>query len=332
MMTCRRTLLIALSVWFLHAAGLAAPGEAPEAVVAIVDRSMITRQEVSQRIAAAIKATSGPLTAEEEARLRTTMFPKAREGLIEEKLLVAEAERMLEMFEPFARKLDREAVLYLERERRRAGGHKEFNRMLREAGLTYKDYVERVRQEIMQARVLEQFVYRDLSVSPAETVAYYKKNIHLYKEPARVQCRQIFIRANRDPEKEGLDFDKARRTADYVMELLKQDHDFAGLARKYSDGPHAEEGGLWDFVGRGARPEAIDKLLFSLPVGQVGGPVETEIGYTIVKVQARQEARTAPFEEVQEQIERLLLREERLRRYQRLIARLEKEHHVERFD
>jgi parvulin-like peptidyl-prolyl isomerase len=116
------------------------------------------------------------------------------------------------------------------------------------------------------------------------------------------------------------------------MGLLQKQHDFADLARKYSEGPHAQEGGLWDFVRQGVRPEPLDKLIFSLPVGEAGGPVQTNIGYTIIMVEARRKARTIPFEEVQAQLEKQLLQEEWQRRYKQLIKRLEKEHHVLRLD
>jgi len=292
----------------------------PEQIEAVVNHHTITCKDVEERVATALQATGKSIAPVE-----------ARQALIEEQLLLVEAERLLDAHEALAKKIEQQTIDQIERERQRAGGHAAFNRKLEKGGLTYKQYVQELREQIMSGFVVYQFVDLDLSVSPAELKAHYRKNIAQYQRPAEVKYRQIFIRANRHPARDGLDFDKAHETAALVLELAKRQHDFAALARKYSDGPNAGRGGLWNFMRRGVRPVAVDKLLFSLQVGEVGGPAVTEVGVTIVKLEERREARTIPFEEVQGQIERLLLEEERARRYRRLIERLEKEHYVKRF-
>lgn len=114
------------------------------------------------------------------------------------------------------------------------------------------------------------------------------------------------------------------------MDQLRKGEPFAELAKNRSNGPRRENGGLWDFVRQGVRPKPVDQLLFSLPVGEVGGPVETEIGYTIVKVEAHKPGRTIPFEEVQPKIEALLKARRQDVRYLELMRRLEEENYVER--
>ena len=116
-----------------------------------------------------------------------------------------------------------------------------------------------------------QFVMRDLSVAPREVREYYEQNLNQFEEPAQVKFRGIFIRVTETQNREA-----ARKSADDLLLQLKKPADFAQLAKERS-ALHAEEGGLWDFTEQGTLPKPVDDLLFSLPVGEIGGPVETEM-------------------------------------------------------
>ncbi len=295
-------------------------------VVAIVNQEVIEHSDVLQRASPEfLKLEEGMAQSEREQRTRE-ILEKALRALIDEKLLLTEAERLSKKNEAFGRLIDDRIALTLEAERRRTGGEAAFHDSLEKAGLTHATYVKRVRHKIMRELVRYHFVTRDLSVSPAELYEHYRKNLSRLSEPDKVRYRQIFIRVDKNKSRA-----KARELAEYLMDLLEKRHDFASLAREYSDGPHAEEGGLWDFMGRGARPPPIDDLLFSLPIGEVGEPLETDIGFTLVKVAARSPARIIPFEEVQGRLEAELLDRKWLERYRRLIRRLQEQNYVKIF-
>lgn len=296
-----------------------------DTVVAVVNDEAITRQEVLDHVERRLKSLNPPLTGARAASFRRHTFQAARQSLIDEALLLAEARQLLKNREPFAKRIEQRALAQLEQERHRAGGYKQFRDRLRKEGLTREEYVAQIRRRTMREFVLYQFVHHNLSVSPEEVTAHYKKHISRFQKPAQAKYRQIFLRAVRSSTRA-----QARKTAADLMELLKKEHDFARLARQYSQGPHAEDGGLWDFTRQGARPKLVDDAIFSTPAGGVAGPVETELGFTIIKVLARRKARTIPCREVLEQLEEELLRERRQKRYAALIRRLEREHYVQR--
>ena len=294
-------------------------------VLAVVNRDVITQRDVTERTAPAIAAIKeAALSPEErEAQIRQ-IYTVSLRALVDEKLLAAEGNRLVAKNEVFGTRIEERQKEFLEAERRRAGGELAFRENIRKKGLTHPEYLKRVQTEILQQAVLFTFVERDLSVSPAEMLDYCRKNPARLRESAKVRYRQIFLRAE-NPEALA----RARKTAAYLMELIKKQHDFEKLAREYSDGPRAKDGGLWDFTRRGLRPEPIDDLVFSLAPGKVSEPIETEIGLTIIKVEERKPARTIPFEEAQAEIERDLLARKRRQRYVELMQRLEAENYVE---
>lgn len=74
---------------------------------------------------------------------------------------------------------------------------------------------------------------------------------------------------------------------DLAMEVLqkaKSGADFAELAKEYSDGPSASNGGDLGWFGKGQMVPAFEKAAFSTPKGGFAGPVLTQFGYHIIYV------------------------------------------------
>lgn len=80
--------------------------------------------------------------------------------------------------------------------------------------------------------------------------------------------------------------------------------DFATLATNENDDPGAAAAaGSLDCGPRGRFVEAFDEAVFSLPVGQLSAPVQTEFGWHLILVTSRE---TPSFEQVQPQIQQQL--------------------------
>ena len=167
----KQWIALAASVVMCAAQGLMAADAIviPEQIEAVVNHHTITHKDVQERMTAALQVTGKSITP-----------AKARQELIEEQLLLAEAERLLSAHEAFAKRIQQQAIDQIQRERQRAGGLTALRNELKKAGLTYKQYVQEVRKQIMRGFVVYQFVDLDLSVSPAELKAHYRKNIAQY--------------------------------------------------------------------------------------------------------------------------------------------------------
>ena len=88
---------------------------------------------------------------------------------------------------------------------------------------------------------------------------------------------------------------------------MKAGANFADLAKKYSDDPgSAKDGGLLPPLTRGRTVPEFEQAAFNTPVGQTTGVIRTSYGFHIIHVEAKQEARLKPLEEVKAQIEPVL--------------------------
>jgi len=78
--------------------------------------------------------------------------------------------------------------------------------------------------------------------------------------------------------------EEARALAEEVLAKAREDGaDFAALARQYSDGPTAQNGGDLGTFGRGKMAPAFEEAAFKLEVGQISDIVETPFGFHIIK-------------------------------------------------
>ena len=102
-----------------------------------------------------------------------------------------------------------------------------------------------------------------------------------------MRARHILIAVK--PVASDADKQKAKAKA---MDVLKQAKakkaDFYKLAAQYSDDPGSkEQGGDLGFFARGEMVPAFEAAAFATPAGQITGPVESEFGYHIIKVEEK---------------------------------------------
>ena len=84
-------------------------------------------------------------------------------------------------------------------------------------------------------------------------------------------------------------------------DLLKQIHDgaaFEDIAKKYSDGPSAADGGSLGSFERGKLAKAIEDKTFALKSGEVTDVIQTKQGYVILKVVEHEPAGIPPLKDV----------------------------------
>lgn len=96
--------------------------------------------------------------------------------------------------------------------------------------------------------------------------------------------------------------EEAKKLAEgIVAEVKAEGADFAEIAKEKSDdASSADKGGDLGAFGRGKMVEAFENAAFNMEVGEISEPVESEFGYHIIKVTAKQEPKEA-VKEVKEE-------------------------------
>ena len=95
----------------------------------------------------------------------------------------------------------------------------------------------------------------------------------------------------------------AKAKADDIEARLHAGGDFAQLARSFSDGSTAAQGGDLGQYKRGQLPKVLEDKTFDLKTGQYTDPILTRQGYIILKVVQHTPGGPKPYKEVQEDVE-----------------------------
>ena len=149
-----------------------------------------------------------------------------------------------------------------------------------------------------------------VSITPEELQQYYRRHQDEYRIPETVTVRHILIKtpaadANGKVDQKGVD--AARAKAEDIAKQLKSGANFAELAKKYSeDTVSAKDGGLLPPLTRGRTVPEFEQAAFNTPVGQTTGVIRTSYGFHIIHVEAKQQARLKPLQEVKSEIEPML--------------------------
>ncbi len=105
--------------------------------------------------------------------------------------------------------------------------------------------------------------------------------------------------------------DLQRKLAEEILSKLDAGDSFESMARVYSEGKEAKEGGDWGWIGRDILRKELNETAFSLKPGQHSRVIETAEGYYILEVDDVKPAHTTPLAEVRGDIEKTLLQQQR---------------------
>ena len=135
--------------------------------------------------------------------------------------------------------------------------------------------------ELMIARLRDEVVDVDTIVSDQELTSRFAADM----PGARATASQILLLFPRGAT--TLQRDSVRAVAAGLASRLDAGADFAGLASSYSDDPGSgARGGSMGTFGRGEMLAPVDSAVFGLRPGETSGPVESGIGYHLLRLDA----------------------------------------------
>jgi peptidyl-prolyl cis-trans isomerase SurA len=171
----------------------------------------------------------------------------------------------------------------------------------REQGVSFEDFKAQIRNQIITQEVMRQEVGEHIQMTPGEVERYYEAHKEDYAQPESERLSEILISTGGgdDPAKVAA----AKAKAGDIEARLHAGGDFSQLAKSFSDGPTASEGGDLGQYKRGQLGKLLEDQTFNLNSGQYTDPILTRQGYIILKVVQHVPGGPRPFKDVTPDVE-----------------------------
>jgi peptidyl-prolyl cis-trans isomerase D len=155
-------------------------------------------------------------------------------------------------------------------------------------------------------------------IEPQEVKQYYEQNQRQFGVAESRQASHILIAVDKTAGADAKQ--KARAQAEQIRaEVLKSPNAFAELAKKHSQDPgSAAKGGDLGSFTRGSMVKAFDDAVFTMKVGEISQPVESDFGFHIIRVTGITPGTTRSFEQARPEIESELKKQRAGRLYAEL--------------
>jgi peptidyl-prolyl cis-trans isomerase SurA len=198
------------------------------------------------------------------------------------------------------------------------GSMEELEKAAEAQGASYEDFKQNMRNQIITQKVIGQEVGQKLSMNKEEEKKFYDEHSAEMEQPEQVRLSELLIapKATTKPaigadgkpvppsEAEAqAELEAAKATADSLLDQLHKGAKFADLAKKYSDGPSAKDGGDLSYFKRGTLSKELEDKVFALKAGDVTDVIRTKQGYVILQTTEHQTAGIPPFKEVEPRIQ-----------------------------
>jgi len=131
-------------------------------------------------------------------------------------------------------------------------------------------------------------------VSEEQLREHYQANLERYTTPSRRRARHILVEAGRQDS-------EAR--AKSAFERARAGEDFGALARELSDDPGSKEaGGDLGLAERGDFVAPFAEAVWAMQPGEIRGPVKSDFGWHVIKLEQIAGGSTRAFEEVRAEL------------------------------
>jgi peptidyl-prolyl cis-trans isomerase SurA len=195
-------------------------------------------------------------------------------------------------------------------------------------GVSWEDFKQQQKNQIITQKVIGEEVSSKLSITKEEAEKFYDEHKQQMEQPEFIRLSEILVAPKTPaitpdpaPNADGStpartpENDAAKQAADAASlaaaeakakDLLKQIRDggnFEDIAKKYSDGPSAGDGGSLGMFKRGQLAKELEDKTFSMKAGEVTDVIRTKQGYVILKVVDHQDAGIPPLKEAMPKIQ-----------------------------
>lgn len=157
----------------------------------------------------------------------------------------------------------------------------------------FKSEMKKVEENMLKQYAINK-VLSNITLTEEEKTAFFEANKSKFNKSETASAKHILV-----------------ETEDKANELLNKinagEVSFEDAAAEHSTCPSKDAGGNLGSFPRGQMVPEFEEEVFNMQKGEVRGPVQTQFGYHLIKLEDIQPGGESKYEEVQNEIERTLM-------------------------
>jgi peptidyl-prolyl cis-trans isomerase SurA len=284
-------------------------------IIARVNDSIITRADYAKAKAQAQDELKQQFPGDWQSRLEKQQKDLLRE-LIDRQLLLERGKEMGITGET-------EVIKRLNQMRQQMGlpDMDSMEKEARKQGVSFEDLKEDIRTRVVTEQVIGQEVGSHIHITNEEVQAFYNEHQKDLAGDEEVSLSEILVNTQvTKPEPSGKTDEQAKTQPDkplpedpalvaqaetkakQILQALRAGEKFEDLAKKFSDGSTASQGGPLGTFKRGELAKDFEDKTFPLKSGEFTDLIRTKQGFLILKVNNHRSPGIPPVKEVEERI------------------------------
>jgi peptidyl-prolyl cis-trans isomerase SurA len=273
-------------------------GKVVEEIIARVNNEIITRSELDKgRSAAEEEATqecNGRCTPEQLQVVIEDRKKNALRDLIDQSLLVQRGKDMgISVESEVIKKLDAIRI------QNNLASMEELEKAVTSQKMNWEDFKSNIRNSSLTQAVIGREVGSHLSVGHEEVAKYYNEHKSEFMRPEQVALRSIEVITQGKKEDEIAALKKKAETA---LKRIQDGEDFGEIAKRFSDGSTAKQGGYLGIYKRGELAKQLEDKVFAMKKNELTEIMDTKQGFLIMQVLEHYDEGEQPLAKVETEI------------------------------
>lgn len=173
----------------------------------------------------------------------------------------------------------------------------------------FKAQMKKVKEDMLVSFAMTKIMEGVKPATDEEMKAFYDENKDNFVSGESVNASHILV-------------DSEEKATELLLKINAGEVSFEDAARSESSCPSSENGGNLGEFTKGQMVPEFDEAVFAMEAGEIKGPVKTQFGYHLIKLNAKNEAKVYDFEEIKGQIKEMVMKEKQQKAYQSKLSQL----------
>ncbi len=189
---------------------------------------------------------------------------------------------------------------------------------LYEHNAEFKAQLEKVKNDMLVSFAVNKALADVKPATDDEIKKYYDENADKFVKGESVNASHILV-------------DNEELANELLAKIKAGEVSFEDVARDNSTCPSKENGGNLGEFTKGQMVPEFDEAVFKMTVGEITGPVKTQFGYHLIKLNSKNEAGAYSFDEIKDQLASMVNQEKQQAAFQSKVNQLKILYPVDKF-